>query len=124
MTATLEPFSVVPSFCQLDYRCESVLTPEGNPTSLTCDDFMKDLTFENDDNSVDGIDDGQISISADSTVYQDVGNGVNPGTYVVKIIGFVEGSDPLLEEEVEFSFRFDDPCDAPPTLSPASLPDF
>ena len=72
---------------------------------------------------MDGIDDGKISISADSAAYLAMGN-LQPGTYVVKIIGSVEGSVPLLEEEVEFSFRFDDPCDAPPTITPPVLPSF
>ena len=123
VTATLEPFSVVPAFCAIDYSCASVLTPEGNPTTLTCADFTLDLIFDMDDNSVDGIDDGKISISADSAVYTSMGT-VEPGTYVIKIIGTVEGSDPELTEEVEFSFRFDDPCDAPPTITAPVLPPF
>lgn len=98
---TYNPFTVVPSWCDLTVTCESV-TIGGAPGAISCIDLV----------------DGQVTQSYDDSDYPIV----QPGTYTFEYKVSTGGTDAALNPTFTFDVVLQDPCD-PPTVATSTLVD-
>ena len=91
MIFTYEPYTVIPSFCELTPSCTSVSSSIVSSSGIACEDFT----------------DGVLTQSFDSTDYLD---NLAPGTYTFTFTVSTGGAATALNPTFDFKIILIDPC--------------
>jgi hypothetical protein len=105
----LNPFTVTPNCCTVEYTCESISWTGTGTSSVSCSDFTSSITFD---------DDGYIRLETPPSLY--TGSTYVPGTYTVTFKGNIPEADAEVpgttSKTTTFTFELVDPCDPPTSL--------
>lgn len=105
----LTPFNIVPSLCEVRYKCIDVSHTDNVLNSMKCRDFVFDGIFDGEGT------DGRLTITIPETYYT---NGqYPPGTYKITIEGTTVKAETPRTATVEFTLILNDICNPPNDLS-------
>ena len=110
----LNPFTIDPPRCLIDYVCESVERVDGTTSEINCARLNFDGHF-NSQPSTDGL----IKFTATGTDY--INNVYRPGQYRVTIKGTATNSLDSQTRTATFVIQLNDPCDTPTLINVPTL---
>lgn len=109
----LNPFTIDPARCVIEYACLGVKYLDGEDSSIDCLDLNFDGIFNNSPL------DGKILFTATEADY--ITNNFIPGDYEVTIQGTAKNSLDERTREAKFTLTLIDPCDTPVGFIPPSV---